>query len=94
MKRLLALLILTAFFAVPVSAAYENYVNLAIGDGVITGDENGNVNPDNPVTRAEFAVIVTKFLNLSGGINSFSDVAPHDWFHDAMVAANHHSILL
>ena len=93
MKRLLALLILTAFFAVPVSAAYENYVNLAIGDGVITGDENGNVNPDNPVTRAEFAVIVTKFLNLSGGINSFSDVAPHDWFHDAMVAANHHSIL-
>ena len=52
MKRLLALLILTAFFAVPVSAAYENYVNLAIGDGVITGDENGNVNPDNPVTRA------------------------------------------
>ncbi len=93
MKKLLILFILTAFFAMPVNAAYENYVTRAIGDGVITGDENGNINEDKPVTRAEFAVILTKFLNLSGGINTFSDVAPHDWFHDAMVAANHYSIL-
>lgn len=93
MKKLLALLVLSAFFAMPVNAAYENYVSNAISDGVITGDENGNVNPDKPVTRGEFAVILTKFLNLSGGINSFADVSPHDWFHDAMVAANHYSIL-
>jgi len=93
MKKVIALLIATALFATPVFAAYENYVDMAIVDGVITGDENGNVNPDNPVTRAEFAVILTRFLNLSGGINTFRDISPRDWFHDAMVAANHYSIL-
>lgn len=94
MKKLLAILMLTAFFAVPVNAAYQDYVDLAISDGVITGDENGNVNPDKAVTRAEFAVILAKFLDLSGGINTFPDVSPHDWFCDAMVAANHYSIIM
>ena len=93
MKKVIALFLATALFATPVFAAYENYVELAISDGVITGDENGNVNPDNPVTRAEFAVILTRFLNISGGINTFQDVSPRDWFYDAMVAANHYSIL-
>jgi len=94
MKKLFALLLLAAFFAVPVKASYKNYVDTAIRDGVISGDENGIVNDDKQVTRGEFAVILTKFLNLSGGINTFSDVAPHDWFCQAMVAANHHSIIM
>lgn len=94
MKKLIAVLVLASFLATPASAYYENYVDAALADGVIFGDENGNVNPDNPLTRAEFAVILTQFLGISGGINTFPDVSPHDWFADAMVAANYYSILV
>lgn len=94
MKKVLALLLLAAIFALPVQASYDKYVETAVSDGVLLGDENGNLNTDKPVTRGEFAVILTKFLNLSGGINSFSDVAPHDWFYDALIAANHYSIIM
>lgn len=94
MKKIIALLLLAVFFTLPVQASYESYVETAIADGIILGDENGNINADVPVTRGEFAVILTKFLNLSGGINTFLDVAPHDWFYEAMVAANHYSIIM
>lgn len=94
MKKVVVLLILVALFAPTVQASYENYVETAVADGVVLGDENGEINENKPVTRGEFAVMLAKFLNLSGGINSFLDVSKNDWFHDAMVAANHHSILV
>ena len=94
MKKVLAILLLAAIFALPVQASYDKYVENAVSDGVISGDENGNLNSDQLVTRGEFAVILSRFLNLSGGMNSFSDVAPHDWFHDALVATNHYGIIM
>ena len=43
--------------------------------GVMEGDEKGNFNPDNKVTRNEMAVIMTHLLNLTaGGTNPFTDV--------------------
>lgn len=43
--------------------------------GVMKGDEKGNFNPDNKVTRNEMAVIMTHLLNLKeGGTNPFTDV--------------------
>lgn len=43
--------------------------------GVMSGDEKGNFNPDNKVTRNEMAVIMTHLLNLTaGGTNPFTDV--------------------
>ena len=46
--------------------------------GIMTGDENGNFNPDNTVTRNEMAVIMSQLLNLNydyyRGTNPFSDV--------------------
>lgn len=94
MKKILVLLLLAAFLVLPVEAAYEDYVETAIADGVISGDENGNVHAERQVSRGEFAVILSKFLNLSGGYNTFLDVSSDDWFHDAIVAANHYSILM
>ena len=94
MKKILVLLLLAAFFAMPAEAAYESYVETAIADGVISGDENGDVHAERQVSRGEFAVILSRFLNLSGGFNSFLDVSSDDWFHDAIVAANHYSILM
>lgn len=43
--------------------------------GVMKGDEKGNFNPDNKVTRNEMAVIMTHLLKLNaGGTNPFTDV--------------------
>lgn len=43
--------------------------------GVMSGDEKGNFNPDNKVTRNEMAVIMTHLLNLNaGGTSPFKDV--------------------
>ena len=43
--------------------------------GIMTGDENGNFNPDKNVTRNEMAVIMCNLLDLNkGGVNPFTDV--------------------
>ena len=46
--------------------------------GIMTGDENGNFNPDANVTRNEMAVIMSQLLNLNydyyRGTNPFTDV--------------------
>ena len=94
MKKVLILMLLSALLTVSVQAHFESYVETAIRDGIVLGDENGNVNAENPVTRGEFAVILTKFLNLSGGVGTFPDVSPHDWFASALATANHHSLIV
>lgn len=94
MKKILALLILGAVLSTTASASYENYIDAARSDGVVVGDENGDFNEEKIASRAEFAVMLTKFLNLSGGINMFSDVKGHDWFAPALSAANHHGLLM
>ena len=94
MKKTLVLMLLSALLSTPVYAQGENYVETAIRDGVVLGDENGNINAERNVTRGEFAVILTKFLNLSGGVNTFADVSPHDWFASALASTNHHSLIV
>lgn len=36
----------------------------ACGSGVIRGDDTGNLNPKNPVTRAQFAAMLQRFLEI------------------------------
>ena len=49
--------------------------------GIMTGDENGDFNPDDNVTRNEIAVVMSNLLNLDydyyRGVNPFTDVP--DW---------------
>lgn len=94
MKKILALFLAGAMLGTPVSASYENYIDAARSDGVIVGDESGEFQEEKIASRAEFAVMLTKFLNLSGGINIFSDVKGHDWFAGAMSAANYYGLLV
>ena len=49
---------------------------------IVTGDENGNFNPDNSITRAEFAAIIVRALGLplDNGVSSFSDVGTSSWY--------------
>lgn len=44
---------------------------------IIRGDTDGNFKPDMPITRAEFAVIASKFDDLENTENKFSDVKKH-----------------
>lgn len=42
---------------------YKGYIALAKGFGVVKGDENGNFNPDNNLTRADAAIMIYNYLN-------------------------------
>ncbi|MCI8520760.1 MAG: S-layer homology domain-containing protein [Clostridia bacterium] len=51
--------------------------------GIIEGDENGELNLDTEVTRAEFAKIIVTLMgyeNASAGASSFPDVAKDTWY--------------
>lgn len=56
--------------------------------GIIVGDIDGNFNPTNPITRAEFAVIASKFAPKDALVaaNNFSDIDTH-WAKDAILIA-------
>lgn len=56
------------------------------GYGVVNGDGTGNFNPDNQMTRAEFATMLANMLGYKEkATNTFSDVNDSDWFADAIL---------
>ena len=64
------------------SADNQEAIEVLQAVGIMTGDDQGNFNPDQNVTRAEMAVIMTKVLDLNTGNYSvsampFTDVP--DW---------------
>lgn len=55
--------------------------------GYIVGDENGYFNPSNPITRAEFTVIASKFAGVDTfAENNFTDIEGH-WAKDYILKA-------
>ena len=56
---------------------------------IIDGDGQGNFNPNMGITRAEFATIITKALNLpmTGEVTGFKDINTKDWFSPYIAAA-------
>jgi hypothetical protein len=58
------------------SSYNQEAINVAQAVGIMTGDENGNFNPDNGVTRNEMAVIMCNLLDLKVGDSTspFTDV--------------------
>ena len=53
--------------------------------GIMTGDDQGNFNPDQLVTRGEMAVVMCKLLGLTpGGSHPFVDVP--DWANGYVAA--------
>jgi hypothetical protein len=94
LKRALSLALATVMtmglMVVGSSASYSDVVatdnveaiEVAQAVGVMVGDDNGNFNPDQQVTRAEMATVMANLLNLSvdnfkGATLSFTDVP--DW---------------
>ncbi len=46
-----------------ISDGFEGYVAILKGMGVVQGDELGNFNPKNEISRADFAILIYKLLN-------------------------------
>ncbi|MFJ7981947.1 S-layer homology domain-containing protein [Lysinibacillus xylanilyticus] len=62
-------------------------VQALVDAGVITGDEKGNFNPTNTITRAEAAKIFAGALELEAeGSVDFKDVKKDAWYYDAIAA--------
>ena len=61
--------------------------------GVVNGDTNGNFNPENQVTRAEFATMLVNALKLSanqGTTQTFTDVPSTNWAFQSVEAAQNY----
>ena len=95
MKRFLAVFLILSIIlsCITVSSAdITEYILRAREEGIVFGDENGNLQEDKEVTRAEFLTIAARFWKLSGGENVFSDVAEDDWFCKSIAAAHFYGI--
>ena len=60
---------------------YQNYINFAVEKNYISGDENGLCRPEDMISRAEFASIIARYINIEplGGEDKFTDIARLDW---------------
>lgn len=62
---------------------------------IISGLGDGNFAPDRDLTRAEFAAIIVKALELKpeNGVNPFNDVKATDWYYQYIATASKHNII-
>ena len=58
---------------------YGDFIGFLEADKILTGYPNGTFRPNNRITRAEFATIISKFAELKGGNASFNDVRTNHW---------------
>ena len=73
---------------VPADAWYATAVNTLASLGMVSGDENGNYRPNDPITRAEFCVIALVFAyEPENAVCYFGDVSRSDWFYTYVAQA-------
>ena len=59
----------------------QDYIKTLASEGMINGYEDGSFKPDNTITRAEFAKLVSViFETTSQEVHEYEDVAADDWF--------------
>lgn len=63
------------------------YVAKAEAAGILKGYEDHTFRPNNPISRAEFAAIATRFDQLKPATMPFMDVGENHWAHDAIASA-------
>lgn len=68
----------------------QPYLDNLVNRSILRGDENGDLRPDDNISRAEFAALVNRTFGFDEkGKTSFGDVKPGDWFADDIsIAAN------
>lgn len=65
---------------------HYRYMNYAAEQGYISGYDDGTSRPETMITRAEFAVIMIRFMGINpkGVENHFTDLKGYDWCSDAI----------
>ena len=58
---------------------YAGYVGWASENGIITGYDNGNFGPSDPVTREQMAVIIMRYVDYLGILPTYSISAPYQF---------------
>lgn len=105
MKKILTCLICTSFIAhsaaafgdIDETAQYAEATERLAGYGIICGDENGNFNPYNNITRAEFAKIAVITANIDYSADAaglFSDTPEGYWANGYINAAAKEKLIL
>ncbi|MCD8390244.1 MAG: S-layer homology domain-containing protein, partial [Firmicutes bacterium] len=75
---------------------YQKALTLCTSLGIIEGYEDGSVQPDSTVTRAQMAAIVLRMLNISqtsSYSNSFNDMTSDHWAADTVQTAAEQGIV-
>lgn len=78
---------------------YENHwaketINEFKQAGIVQGDEYGNINPDNNITRAEFIKILNRSMNYTvRGKEQYKDVVGNEWYAEDFLIANREGYL-
>lgn len=77
---------------VSANAWYANEFKIAKAQGYLAGDDKGNANPDNPITRAEVSVIIARVLKLNDNYSSVTLFSDDDdipsWAKDSVYRLN------
>lgn len=85
------MLVTLAQSAIVSAASYvEPYLNKVVEWGVMRGDIDGNLNPDNPISRAEFVTMINRAYGFTQmGTMPFKDVSEKDWYAEDVNIAYH-----
>ena len=75
------------FSDVPEGAWYEAAVGLVWSYGIIGGYDDNTFRPNQPISRAEFVKMISKFDPLRGGELNFSDLPDTHWAAAYVVSA-------
>lgn len=95
-KKLLSAILAVCILASFATAAFaaENSEDAAISyftdAGYLKGDEHGNVNAGNAITRAEFAALVNRvagYSEASESISEYTDVTEGSWYYNDLALA-------
>ena len=70
-------------------------INFLMELGIIKGDDNGDINPNNFITRAEFVTIINRAFGFTekGELN-FPDVKSNAWYYDDFAIAKNQGYIM
>lgn len=63
---------------------YAEALDVLSDQGIVQGGADGTFRPYDSITRAEFVVLVSRCLGLSGASHPFTDFSPGSWFEPAV----------
>jgi hypothetical protein len=82
------------FTDVPAGHNARNAIDYVSARGFMRGDPGGTFRPDDTISRAEAAVVLSNVYRLAGGgTMTFTDMGTHPWAADAVIGAANRGII-